>query len=216
MLNYFDLLEVNLAFHLDEAGLKESYLKKIAAEHPDKGGDATAFKQLNEAYQGLKYPHSRLRHLIESSAIPYEPRGEISEKIMQFFLPVSALLQQVKEHLNARENCQSSLQKALLAPRSLKLQGEIETSIETLEKLENEALKTLDWLKKYNLTELARRTSHRSDAKNSEALKNPQNAEDSKQLEKKLSSLAIVARDLAFLFKWRAELQQSYGQLFIF
>ena len=50
-MNYYDILNVNISSSQSE--IKSAYRKLSMKYHPDKGGDAEKFKQINEAYQTL-------------------------------------------------------------------------------------------------------------------------------------------------------------------
>jgi DnaJ-class molecular chaperone len=50
-MNYYDILKVNISSSQSE--IKSAYRKLSMKYHPDKGGDAEKFKQINEAYQTL-------------------------------------------------------------------------------------------------------------------------------------------------------------------
>ena len=51
---------------IDEAALKEKYLRLAAIRHPDlSGGNDEKFHLLQDAYKTLREPAARLRHLVE-------------------------------------------------------------------------------------------------------------------------------------------------------
>ena len=58
--DYYALLGVERGAGEDE--IKKAFRKKAHAIHPDKGGDAEAFKKLNEAYQVLSDPQKRRQY----------------------------------------------------------------------------------------------------------------------------------------------------------
>ncbi len=58
--DYYDLLGVSKSASADE--IKAAFRKKAHEHHPDKGGDAEKFKELNEAYQVLGNPEKRQRY----------------------------------------------------------------------------------------------------------------------------------------------------------
>lgn len=58
--DYYDLLGVSKSASADE--IKTAFRKKAHEHHPDKGGDAEKFKELNEAYQVLGNPEKRQRY----------------------------------------------------------------------------------------------------------------------------------------------------------
>lgn len=58
--DYYKLLGVSKTASADE--IKRAFRKKAHELHPDKGGDAEAFKKVNEAYQVLSDPEKRKRY----------------------------------------------------------------------------------------------------------------------------------------------------------
>jgi len=58
--DYYDLLGVSKSASADE--IKTAFRKKAHEHHPDKGGDAEKFKELNEAYQVLGNAEKRQRY----------------------------------------------------------------------------------------------------------------------------------------------------------
>ena len=55
--DYYNILGVTKTASADE--IKTAFRKKAHQHHPDKGGDAEKFKELNEAYQVLSNPQKR-------------------------------------------------------------------------------------------------------------------------------------------------------------
>ncbi|MFA5130900.1 MAG: molecular chaperone DnaJ [Patescibacteria group bacterium] len=58
--DYYDILGVSKGASADE--IKTAFRKKAHEHHPDKGGDAEKFKELNEAYQVLGNTEKRQRY----------------------------------------------------------------------------------------------------------------------------------------------------------
>jgi len=58
--DYYKLLGVEKSASADE--IKRAFRKKAHELHPDKGGDAEAFKKVNEAYQTLSDPQKRQQY----------------------------------------------------------------------------------------------------------------------------------------------------------
>lgn len=66
--DYYGLLGVGKSASQDE--IKRAFRKKAHELHPDKGGDAEAFKKVNEAYQILSDPQKRQQYDTFGSAGP--------------------------------------------------------------------------------------------------------------------------------------------------
>jgi len=66
--DYYKILGVEKG--ASEADIKKAFRKKAHELHPDKGGDAEAFKKLNEAYQVLSDPQKRQQYDTFGSAGP--------------------------------------------------------------------------------------------------------------------------------------------------
>lgn len=58
--DYYEILGVSKSSSADE--IKKSFRKLAVEHHPDRGGDETKFKELNEAYEVLKDPEKRKRY----------------------------------------------------------------------------------------------------------------------------------------------------------
>jgi len=59
-MDYYSTLGVSKSASADE--IKKAYRKKAHQYHPDKGGDAVKFKEVNEAYQVLGNPQKRSQY----------------------------------------------------------------------------------------------------------------------------------------------------------
>lgn len=58
--DYYEVLGVNKSASADE--IKKSFRRLAVEHHPDRGGDETKFKEVNEAYEVLKDPSKRQRY----------------------------------------------------------------------------------------------------------------------------------------------------------
>ena len=58
--DYYKILGVSKEASADE--IKKAFRKKAHEHHPDKGGEAEAFKKVNEAYQTLSDPEKRRQY----------------------------------------------------------------------------------------------------------------------------------------------------------
>ena len=56
-MDYYDLLGVSRT--ASDKELHKAFKKKSMQHHPDRGGDAEKFKEINEAYSTLKDPNKR-------------------------------------------------------------------------------------------------------------------------------------------------------------
>ncbi|HSI21190.1 MAG TPA: DnaJ domain-containing protein [Verrucomicrobiae bacterium] len=69
--DYYKLLGVERGASADE--IKRAFRKKAHEHHPDKGGDAAAFKKVNEAYQVLSDSEKRQRYDMYGAAGAQQP-----------------------------------------------------------------------------------------------------------------------------------------------
>src|SRR3954465_12970589 len=58
--DYYEVLGVNKGASADE--IKKAFRKAAVEHHPDRGGDETKFKEINEAYEVLKDNEKRKRY----------------------------------------------------------------------------------------------------------------------------------------------------------
>lgn len=70
--DYYSLLGVSRGASDEE--IKKAFRKKAHELHPDKGGDAEAFKKVNEAYQALSDPQKRQQYDTFGTADPQQQR----------------------------------------------------------------------------------------------------------------------------------------------
>ena len=68
--DYYAILGVAKGASSDE--IKKAFRKKAHELHPDKGGDANAFKKLNEAYQTVSDPQKRQQYDTFGTADPQQ------------------------------------------------------------------------------------------------------------------------------------------------
>ena len=95
---------------LDEAELREEFHRRSATLHPDAGGDAGQFGQLNAAHRTLSEPAARLRHLLELEA---------PELLTQAQRIPPALADRFMRVATARQTCATFLAKAAAATSPL-------------------------------------------------------------------------------------------------
>jgi curved DNA-binding protein CbpA len=101
---------------IDEAALKEKYLRLAATRHPDlTGGNDEKFLLLQDAYKTLREPAARLRHLVELEF----PGGEIQSESTphtELFMSAGSAVQAAKAVFLRSQNTTTALARALLAP----------------------------------------------------------------------------------------------------
>jgi curved DNA-binding protein CbpA len=102
---------------VDEAALKESYLRLAGARHPDlSGGNDEKFHQLQGAYKILREPGLRLRHLMELEFPGSGSPSGSEPPHAELFLRAGGAIQAAKAALLRLENSSSALTRALLSP----------------------------------------------------------------------------------------------------
>jgi curved DNA-binding protein CbpA len=123
--DYFALLDEPRRPWLDAAALKEKFLARSSATHPDKcpeaaqqAGAARSFAALNAAYQCLAEPKSRLRHLLELERGSKPPDIErIPPALADLFAEVSATCRGVDDFLAEKSQATSPLVRVRLFER---------------------------------------------------------------------------------------------------
>src|SRR5688572_14192364 len=68
--DFFAVLGLPRAAALDEQRLHRAYTERSRTAHPDHGGSEALAAQLNAAYEVLRSPEKRLKHLLELAAPP--------------------------------------------------------------------------------------------------------------------------------------------------
>jgi curved DNA-binding protein CbpA len=101
MQDAFEMLKLPRRPWLDEAGVRSAFQQAAAQMHPDTtSGSAADFTELTNAYQTLREPAKRLRHLLalESSDLPL-PAGAPAE-----LMPLFPLIAGVRQKLDRMES----------------------------------------------------------------------------------------------------------------
>ena len=128
MTDYFAVMEVPRAPWLDGDELKERFHRLGAVRHPDApGGSAAEFSTLNEAWQTLRDPVSRLRHflqLTEPESLPTS--NQAPAELGDLFMAVAMLKQSCQQLSASREKAASPIARALVEPQRLGLLGTLE------------------------------------------------------------------------------------------
>ena len=172
---------------LDAERLKEKFHALAATHHPDvaRGGDAD-FTMLNEAYNILRDPKSRLRHLLElefPGAISRSP--QIPQALGDLFMRVGALLQRLDSFSKKQRLAESQLAKALLEPEKFSILDDLEDLLAVVNEHQTlllDELRALDAMWQQDKTAAANR-------------------------------LVEVFQSLAFIFKWAEQLREGTVKL---
>jgi curved DNA-binding protein CbpA len=101
--------------------LKERFLRLSAEAHPDKASNTTAikdeaqreFQAINEAYNVLRHPRSRLRHLLELEGVAKSGHIEnVPALALELFAPIAAVTKQAEALLKEKAAANSPMLKA--------------------------------------------------------------------------------------------------------
>lgn len=118
MPDYFEILSLPKQASLNEDELHRSYAALSKTKHPDQGGSDDDAAQLNAAYETLRMPDRRLKHLLETSG-PDEAKAwrtvPLDEGLMTLFGGVGKALEASARFLERKALAQTALSKALLA-----------------------------------------------------------------------------------------------------
>ena len=125
----FERLGLVRSAALEEEQLQSAYAKASREAHPDHGGSEAVAAAVNEAYETLRSPELRLRHLLEVAG-PEEARSwrtvPLDEGMMTIFGKLGAVLQKSNATLAKMGGASSALAKALLAKQILLVREELE------------------------------------------------------------------------------------------
>src|ERR1051326_2496998 len=133
--SHFELFGLPIAFGLDQEALEKAYREIQAQVHPDRfahAGDAERRASLqwttrvNEAFQVLKHPVSRARHLLELHGVDvaFETNTAMPPEFLMQQMELREKLEQAKDSPSL-----DRLRRELLAEKK-KLEGEIGANID--------------------------------------------------------------------------------------
>ena len=102
---------------LDEQTLHRAYTEHSRTAHPDHGGDEAHAAQVNAAYETLRSPEKRLKHLLEiagpEDAIAWRT-VPLDEGMMSLFSELGTAMDTTAKFLERKSKAASALAKALL------------------------------------------------------------------------------------------------------
>src|SRR5882762_9464497 len=119
MTDYFALLDEPRRPWLDAEALKAKFLSRSAEVHPDRAHDASAavqesasrrFAELNSAFNCLREPKNRLRHLLELE-LDHKPKDlqEIPADLADLFIEIAQLCRQANAFLGEKSRVGSPM-----------------------------------------------------------------------------------------------------------
>ena len=117
---------------IDEAALKEKYLRLATMRHPDMlGGNDEKFHLLQDAYKTLREPTARLRHLMELEF----PGGSQSNSAphAELFMSAGSAVQAARAVFLRSENTTTALARALLSPEIVAALRQVREALESVQ-----------------------------------------------------------------------------------
>jgi Fe-S protein assembly co-chaperone HscB len=142
MADYFALLDEPRRPWLDPEVLKVKFHALTATVHPDRVHRATApekkeanqrYAELNAAYQCLREPKERLRHLLElERGIKVQDVQKISPGTMELFMQISQLCRETDAFLAEKTSVTSPLLKVRMFDRGMALVDRLNSLVEHL------------------------------------------------------------------------------------
>lgn len=107
----------------DEQALQRAYTEHSRAAHPDHGGSEAHAAHVNAAYETLRAPEKRLKHLLEVAG-PEEASAwrtvPLDEAMMALFSELGKAMDASAKFLDRKSKAASALAKALLAGEELR------------------------------------------------------------------------------------------------
>jgi DnaJ-domain-containing protein 1 len=115
---------------MDVEELKVEFHRRSAALHPDAGGEAAQFTELNIAYRTLADPVARLRHLLELEASETLTRApQVPPSLANEFMRIAAVRQAAEALLVKWRATQSPLARAALAGELAQQQRNVDAAL---------------------------------------------------------------------------------------
>jgi curved DNA-binding protein CbpA len=113
MLNAFDCLHLPVRPWLDEAQVRDAFHRLAAQHHPDRSaGDTERFSELTTAFETLREPLGRLRHLMELEHLA-PAGGGVPQELINLFPSVAQVRQQLAAAISKRQVATNALSRSL-------------------------------------------------------------------------------------------------------
>lgn len=114
---------------MNEQTLHRAYTGRSRDAHPDHGGSEADSAQVNAAYETLRHPERRLKHLLDLAG-PAEAKAwrtvPLDEGMMSAFSDLSTAIDASAKFLERKERAASALARALLAGEEMRHREELE------------------------------------------------------------------------------------------
>jgi curved DNA-binding protein CbpA len=142
MTNHFATLDLPQRPWLDAETIKDAFHRLGAAQHPDApAGNAAAFAAVNAAWQVLRAPATRLRHLLELEGLSASKNlNQIPPVLGDLFMDLATLRRCLEEFLRRQSAGSSALAVALLAGERLALAHKFHNALARLDATSERAL----------------------------------------------------------------------------
>lgn len=143
MKDAFSLLGLPRRPWLEVDDVRAAFQQKAAGAHPDRQGETGDFAELTQAYETLREPANRLRHLLalEFPELPL-PTG-VPADLMEWFPKVGAQLQKLKDAARAKAAATSALAR-VLATSGLPEAESFQTELKRVREQRHEQVRKLD------------------------------------------------------------------------
>ncbi|NNC89553.1 MAG: DnaJ domain-containing protein [Akkermansiaceae bacterium] len=112
-MDHYATLGIPRRLVVGEEELREAYETRRRAVHPDAGGEAEAFRNVQESFAVLQRPGRRLRHWLELETGGFEARGEAPGVVMDVFPDVGAMLARLGETRRKKTEARSALARSM-------------------------------------------------------------------------------------------------------
>jgi curved DNA-binding protein CbpA len=140
--NHFAILELPARPWLEPDAVKAAFHRLGATRHPDApAGDADAFAAANAAWQILRDPVQRLRHLLELEGAPApSASAQIPPTLADTFMTLAKLRRTLDDFAKREAAATGVLARALLAGERATLERDLRTALADLDESIAEAL----------------------------------------------------------------------------
>ena len=129
MTDAFALLGLPRCAALNGETLQTAYAAHSRSAHPDHGGDESRAAEVNVAYETLRAPDKRLKHLLELAAPEDEKHWRtvpMDEAMMSLFSELGKALEASAGFIERKSKAQTALAKALLANEEMQQRESLE------------------------------------------------------------------------------------------